>query len=1173
MVFQAWTVVLAGLTYVGLLFAVATWGDQIAAGRNNQRRPRPFIYALSLGVYCTSWTYFGSVGVASRTGYDFIPVYLGPILVFALGWPLISRIVMIAKAQNIASIADFISARYGKNEALGALVSIIAVIGIVPYISIQLKALSFSLEAMIDSSAWPAVGGNLALLVTVALAVFAILFGTRHIDTTEHQDGMILAIAVESVVKLAAFLAIGLFVTFSLAGGPSAILDIAASSPVVSNIFSKAPDGGRWITVTLLSAFAIILLPRQFHVTVVENAHGSDVRRAAWMFPLYLIAINLFVAPIAIMGLANLPGVDADTYVLALPVAAQSQWFTLIAFVGGVSAATAMVIVETIALSIMVSNNLVVPLILLRQGERNMFQRTAAGDRSTALITIRRTAICFILLFAYGYYWLAGNSAALAQIGLMSFAAVAQFAPAFFGGLVWRKGTARGAGAGITIGFIVWAYTLLIPSFIDSGWLSSELLTEGPFGLTALRPRQLLGLEFDPLTHGVLWSLLFNLSTYLAVSLTRPPSRIEALQADAFIPQGRTTAAPTGYRLWRSSVTMGQVEEAVARYLGQERTRDAFSRMARTRDLADDARIEADVGVLNFGEHLLASAIGPASSRLVMALLLERHAKGSRDALQLLDDASSAIEHNRTVLQSAIDNVPLGLAVYDSHGELMSWNAAYGEVLGVAMPLLHVGKPIDDMLNLVRTTNADDVEDLTKQLQLHREQLYLAETPLRARLEGSTRVLDFMSGKLPDGGIVVTISDVTETVLAANVLQQANETLELRVDERTAQLTKLNGELAKAKAEADAANQGKTRFIAAASHDILQPLNAARLFTSALVESEKTTDKSIVRNVDAALEAVEDILSTVLDISRLDAGAIKPEVTAFVLQDLFSVLQREFEASARDKGLSLKFVASRVVVKSDRKLLRRILQNLISNAIKYTHSGCVLVGVRRKDQLLSICVFDSGLGIPQEQQRLVFREFERLGRDRHNEPGLGLGLSIVERMCKVLRHPLNLESTVGKGTRFSVIVPPGREALQSEISSSSMGMPLQLLQGLNVLAVDNEPAIVAGLKLLLKGWQVGVMTATSSAAAMATMQHHGNKVDAILADYHIHGDDGIELVLAMRQQSGRHVPAILITADRSKVVQDAARAADIQYLPKPVKPAALRACLARVAQQRQLAAQ
>ncbi len=1168
MAIQGWTVLIVSLAYVGLLFAVATWGDAKSTARAKHRRPKPLIYALSLAVYCTSWTYFGSVGAASRTGFDFIPVYLGPILLFALGAPLISRVVLLAKGQNIASIADFIAARYGKNEGLGALVAIIATIGIVPYISIQLKALSFSLQTMMDASGWSnaawlpeTMGGDLALFVTIALAAFAMLFGTRHIDATEHQDGLMLAIAVESVVKLMAFLTVGLFVVFGLAGGPSALLDIAQKTPEIANVFSQGPDGGRWITVTFLSACAMLLLPRQFHVAVVENAHGNDVRRAAWLFPLYLVAINIFVAPIAIMGLALLPGVDGDTYVLALPVAAQANGIAFIAFVGGVSAATAMVIVETIALAIMISNNVIVPLVLLRQGENNIFQHSPSGDKSPALITIRRMIICLILALAYVYFWSAGNSAALAQTGLISFAAVAQFAPAFFGGLMWRNATARGAVAGILAGFVVWAFTLLIPSFVDSGWIDNRILIDGIFGIAALKPRQLLGLEFDPLTHGVIWSLTCNIAAYVGFSLMRAPSRIEQLQANIFTAQDLQGTANPGFRLWRSSISMALLEQTVARYLGSERARAAFADLAASRDMDDDPKLEADIVSLNHGEHLVASAVGPASSRLVMALLLERHAQGSRKAMQLLDDASTAIQASRKLLQSAIDNMPQGIAVFSERGDLIIWNPHFLDVLQLPATLCQVATPLADILTCVSAQTENKLDAAAVGIRVNA--LNFGRDIFRERFVASRKVVDMQSAVLPDGGIVLTITDVTQSVAAADALQLANETLEHRVRERTAELTKLNDELARAKAQAETANLSKTRFIAAASHDILQPLNAARLFTSSLVENADggKTDQW-VRNVDQSLEAVEDILSTVLDISRFDAGAVKPEFSLFRLQDILTPLAQEFAPLAAQKNLDLRILSSSTIVRSDRKLLRRILQNLISNAIKYTAQGRVVMGCKRVGTSVEIRIYDTGLGIPEAQQKTIFLEFERLGRDKGAAPGLGLGLSIVERMCSVLRHPLSLTSHIDKGTMFGVRVPLGKGEVVALDEAQPNIQHASVLKGMRVLAIDNEISIVDGLKALLSGWGVHVSTATSTADALkvAEVELH---LDALLVDYHINDEDGIELVTQLRKQMKREVPAILITADRSVRVRDKAEKRGLLYLRKPVKPAALRAALSQ----------
>lgn len=1175
--FYSWTVLFAGLAYVGLLFAVASFGDRKARGRV-PGSPRPLIYALSLGVYCTSWTYFGSVGVASRSGLDFLPIYIGPILVFAVGWKLLQRIVDIAKRQNITSIADFISARYGKNEMLGAIVALIAAVGIIPYISIQLKAVSFALETMMVMPGWSSASAaplpiteDIAFFVTVAMAAFAMLFGTRHIDTTEHQDGLMMAIAVESVVKLLAFIAAGLFITFVMMGGPSGLFDKAWHAPEIAHLFTKGFAGGSWLTQTLLAMIAIMLLPRQFHVTVVENAHEGDIKRAAWLFPLYLVAINIFVVPIAIAGLIMFkPGItDGDTFVLALPVLAGSQTFALIAFLGGLSAATAMVIVEAVALSIMVCNNLVMPIMLRRRMERAQIHH----DMGSVLITIRRIAIAVILLLAYSYYRMIGSTAALAQIGLISFAAIAQFAPAFFGGLVWKRGTARGAMAGVTVGFVLWAYTLFLPSFADAGWIDRSLITDGPFGVGLLRPRMLFNLGFDSLTHGVIWSLLVNSAVYIAVSLIRAPSPIERMQAAVFVTRDIPLGAAPGFRLWRTAVTAGEVEATVARYLGIERTSRAFAEAAAQRKAAHDPKAEADIRMLRFAEHLLASAVGTASSRLVMALLLERHSKNPRGAMKLLDDASTAIQYNRDLLQSAIDNVGQGIAVFDSEGKLICWNERFCSLLALPTDMSRIGAPLEEIIDTMLRASSLEAARLPA-LRLDRlRKITSTHEPIIEHLGSRDMVLELHSSKMPeDSGYVVTFTDITQTVKAAEELKSANETLERRVQERTAELTHLNSELERAKSEADAANLGKTRFIAAASHDILQPLNAARLFTASLVERKvRGPGGELVRNVDASLGAVEDILSALLDISRLDAGALKPEISVFVIDDLLKALKLEFAPAARERGLTLSVVNSSASVKTDRKLLRRVLQNLVSNAIKYTRSGHVLMGCRRRGEVLRIEVHDSGPGIAEHNQAVIFQEFERLGQDKGLEPGLGLGLSIVERIAKMLKHPLHLTSRPGHGSCFAITIPtaPRHELIQTrpEVVSRLRNR----IGRLTILVIDNEPQILDAMQALLGGWEARVITARGVSEAQALFEAEGPSIDVILADYHLNRDDGIELIERLRIAAGRTVPAILITADRSRLVQDRATERQIQYLRKPVRPAALRAALAQFAAQAQAA--
>ena len=1160
---QGWVVIAVALGYIALLFVVASYGDRMRE-RGRLGHSRQLIYPLSLAIYCTSWTFFGSVGLASRTGYDFITIYLGPIVMIGLGWPLIVRIVRLAKAQNITSIADFIAARYGKSQAVAATVALIAIIGTIPYIALQLKAVSASLGTILSQiSDQPGVTqpvlGDIALFVAFAMATFAVLFGTRHIDATEHQDGLMLAIAAESIVKLFAFLAVGVFVTFIMFDGPGHLFARAMEHERIAAVLTREPQLGNLIAMTLLSLFAIVLLPRQFHVTVVENNNETEVRRAAWLFPLYLVLINLFVVPIAVAGLLTFPAgkVDSDMFVLALPLSAGSDVLTIVAFIGGLSAATAMVIVETVALAIMVSNDIVVPLVIKRRAGFIAGRR----DVGSLLLFVRRVAIFVILFLAYMYYRSAGE-AQLASIGLLAFAAVAQLAPAFFGGLFWRRGTGRGAIAGMTVGLLVWAYTLLLPNFADIGIVSQQILTAGPLGLTLLRPQALFGLDAAPLVHGVIWSLSLNLLAYVACSLAWAPASIERLQANVFVPSNLAPITPS-FRLWRSSVTVEELSTTVARYLGEERTRSSFESFAVARRISLDPKHEADFQLLRYAEHLLASAIGAASSRLVLSLLLRKRTVSTQAALKLLDDANTAIQYNREILQTALDHVRQGIAVFDKDLLLICWNRQFGEILDLPPEVVRVGIRLDAILRLNASRGAlgpGDIEALVSE----RVAGYVSGEPYLERFAARGLVVEVRANRMPDGGFALTFTDITPSVEAAEALERANETLEGRVRERTEELTRLNAALARAKAEADDANISKTRFLAAASHDILQPLNAARLYVTSLVERQGGgEDARLVANVDASLEAVEEILGALLDISRLDTGALKPEIASFRIDEILRQLEVEFAPLAREKGLELVFVASSLAVRSDRRMLRRLLQNLISNAIKYTPKGRVLVGCRRQDKRLRINVYDTGLGIPQSKKKIIFKEFHRLDQGAKVARGLGLGLSIVERIARMLSHKVELRSAAGKGSHFSVEVPLV-PALPSE---APVREPQRIDSGqladMAVLCIDNEPKILDGMDALLGGWGCRVFKAIDLKSAVAVLGDAKVSPHGLLVDYHLDEGNGIEAIVQLRWRFGPDLPAILITADRSPAVREEARARDIVVLNKPLKPAALRALLAQ----------
>ncbi|HYU70425.1 MAG TPA: sensor histidine kinase [Burkholderiales bacterium] len=655
-------IVIASFAYVGLLFAIAYYGDKRAdAGRSIIANP--YIYALSLAVYCTSWTFYGSVGRAATSGIGFLPIYLGPTLMAALWWYVMLKIIRISKHNRITSIADFIASRYGKSQMLGGLVTIIAVVGIIPYIALQLKAISgtflivlqYPALATPENQGAPLFLGDNTFYIAMLLAAFTILFGTRHLDATERHEGLVAAIAFESLVKLLAFIAVGLFVTFWLYDGFGDIFDRARQTPRSSALLTLGSESGgyaTWASLTFLSMAAIMFLPRQFQVTVVENVDERHLTKAIWLFPLYLLAINVFVLPITFGGLLHFPDgtVDADTFVLTLPIAERQPWLALFAFIGGLSAATGMVIVETIALSTMVCNDLVMP-VLLRSKALRLTERR---DLSGLLLGIRRGAIVLILVLGYLYFYLAGEAYALVSIGLISFSAVAQFAPAIIGGIFWKGGTRTAAFCGLAAGFLVWTYTLLLPSFAKSGWLPITFLSHGLFGTDLLKPQHLLGLQgLDDITHCLFWSMLVNIGCYVGVSLIKGPNAAEHGQATVFVDALKHPLASPGSRFWRGSASVNDLLLLVGRFLGPERAHEAFAAYAHSRGVRSAEALSADANLVHHAESLLAGAIGSASARVMVASVVEEEPLDIDEVMSIIDEASQVLAYSRQLEQKS----------------------------------------------------------------------------------------------------------------------------------------------------------------------------------------------------------------------------------------------------------------------------------------------------------------------------------------------------------------------------------------------------------------------------------------------------------------------------------------------------------------------------------------
>ena len=1310
---QGGLIFIVAMTYIGLLFAIAHYGDKYARLWRTSR-VKPVIYALSMAVYCTSWTFFGSVGTAALHGFAFLPIYIGPLVMMLAGYPVMVKIATVCRAQNITSIADFLGSRYGKSQSLAALVAVIAMVGILAYIALQLKAVSTSFDVLLGPLGEDVVRHSAAnftkdtaFYVTIMMAVFGVLFGVRYIHASEHHDGLILAIAFESMVKLLAFLAVGLFVVFGLFGGIGDLAQKMRQQPDITALFAT----GNWLTphfftASLIGMFAIICLPRQFHVTFVENDDSRNLTTARWLFPAYLVAINLFVVPVAVAGLLLFDGqgaVNPDTFVLTLPLLGGQSGLALMAFVGGLSASTGMVIVSCVAVSTMVCNDLIMPVLLRLPRVRDQ----ATGDVSQLVLKIRRIAVLVLMFLAYGFYRFLSEKYALADIGLLSFAAVAQFAPAVLAALYVKTINRTGVRWGLIGGFSLWSYTLLMPSFVQSGFLPSDILTNGPLNIAFLRPQALFGLDLDPLTHGVIWSLGVNIILLVLGSAMGIQGVTQRRQAQLFVDVGRNPAqARTD--IWPGRVTIGELEKLAARFLGAQWAERAFDTylVKRGGDVGGNVDRDvsrnvdrgdlADIDASHFTEHLLSGAIGAASSRVVMALLLPDRAVSRRDAMELLDEASEAIKFNRDLLLNTLENISQGVGVFDRDLRLATWNHRFIDLLGIAAADIQVTMPLTQLVETCRHTGARAVDlDILIGRNIAPQMRRLPHTYERKRSDGM--VLEIRTNPMPDGGFVATIADITARVrtedalreserniriytdnipvmiayadknqrlrftnrpyermfglrraaahgltvaeavgatrykrlapmiaevlkgyrqsfeidfppmegfteerfaegtyiphfdetgevlgyfciyhditerrLAEQALKEANEGLEQRVADRTRALETLNSELSIAKEQAETANDTKTRFFAAASHDLLQPLNAARLFTVALGGRVLPDDAAdLVGKVDVSLKGVEELLNELLDICKLDAGAMQPSLQDFPISKVLNVLKTEFTPIAEQAGLRFSVLSRDIWVRSDSRLLRRILQNFISNALRYTRKGGTVVGCRLRGDVLRIEVWDSGPGIPVDKLKIIFREFHRLESPENVDvKGLGLGLAIVDRLGRRLDHAVSVRSRPGRGTVFSVDVPLGIAVPETPVEAPRRRLGGEL-GGLRVLCIDNEPDILAGMRAMLENWDCVVATARSGDEAEALLMPTDQETpafmpDIILADYHLSsGQTGLDVLCHLRDVVGLVTPGIIITADRSPETAEKISTQAFGLLNKPLKPAKLRALMTK----------
>lgn len=1112
--FSVWTVAGFVACYLLILFAIAFWGDK----RFSDSQQHPAVYSLALGVHCTTWAFFGTTTQSAQYGWAFIPTYLGIILVMLFAFPVMKKVANICHQNRISSLADFIGLQYQKSHFLAALVSVLCFFGVVPYIALQLDAVvrGFQIITGTDDS----FGTDIGLYAALIMALFAIVFGTRSVSLTDKHPGLMLTVAFQSVVKLFAFLMVGLFVCYGVFNGLFDLLGKAQLNDGAREIIYADSAVGVYLSHVLLGVCAMFCLPRQFHINFIENNGVQELHSARWLLPAYLILMSLFVLPIALAGhlVFDSLNVSTDTYVLAIPVAEQNQPVTLLAFLGGLSAATSMVVVATLAVGIMISNNLVTPLWLKFQ----LAVDRQHGLKSHTLLLIRRLTVFLVLGAAYLYHLDVSQGSPLFKSGIISIALLSQTLPIMMLGMYWSKGTKHAALLALLVGAACWFYWLLWPS-IKASYYFDAAPTDLELGL------------------GFIYSLGINLSCFVLFSLLFPTQR-----------KHRAGPAEEGNKIPQHSIKITRLLTLTDKLLNTEK-QQSFKALVEH----GQSNGYANPQLMEKVENELASQVGRVSARILLSAVADKDQTVLPDLVELVEEASLTFQFNHELLQSSVEHIQQGICVLDQDLCLLAWNKRYLQMFAYPAGLIKIGMPIRNLLEFNAQRGMFGAsENAEMEIEKRINFMYQGSKYKYLRTQKNGQVIELNGSPLPGGGFVTTYSDITEYIDIQRQLQDAKSGLETRVNQRTLQLEKANIALASAKRDAEVANESKSKFLAAAGHDLMQPFNAASLFASLLVQKADNSEMiKLSQNLLDSLNSAEELLSMLLDMTKLEAGKLPTHVQSFPINQVLDPLIAEFKLIADQKGLRLRYVTSNITVISDKKLLRRIMQNLISNAIRYTQTGTVLVGVKRAGNALNLMVLDTGPGIHEQDQQIVFEEFSQLSNSDTKE-GLGLGLTIVDRISHLLSHTVLLRSKVGKGTSFSISVPIGTthkspKNVAEDTSITTSG----LLKGKQVLVVENEEHTLDAVSQLLQSWGARVLAARNVADAVV----HANSIDLMLLDYHLdNGETGIQVAHAIRQRRQDSVPGVLNSANRGEQIRLEATEANLYYLPKPLKPAAFK---------------
>jgi PAS domain S-box-containing protein len=1180
--FSQWAIIAIFFGYLAVLFSVALWVERRSlAGVNIGNNP--VIYALSFAVYCTTWTYYGSVGKAATSGMLFLTVYLGPTLVILTWWTLLRKMIRLKNVHRITSIADFISARYNKSRAVAAITTIIALVGLVPYVALQLKAV-ISTFAIITRPPEPSSGFvDVGLIIVGLMIVFTIIFGVRRLDPTERHQGMVVALVLECVVKLVAFLAAGIFVTYCLFDGFGDILTRVSQLPANSlygNGATGLPYYMTWTTYLLLSMSAMLFLPRQFHIAVIENFDENHVRTAMWLFPLYMFLINIFVFPIAMGGLLlGLPVSAADTFVLGLPIQAGQKWLSLLVFLGGFSAAMGMVMIGSMTMSTMITNHLLLPVIDLLDALRFL---------KRYLLQCRWVAVAGYIMTSYLFSQLVGESFMLVNIGMIAFAAVLQFAPAMLGGLFWKKGNKCGALSGLSIGFLVWIYTLLLPTFVKAGWLGDSLLTEGLFGISALRPEALFGMSaFDPLSHAVFWSMFCNCTCYVLGSLLfREDPKEQMIAAEDFVDILRTvpfTQSVPGEAFVLIDEKLQEIESLLCQYFPANRAALLVRQSLQDMGLAGKMRISIVELIELHGEieRQLAGSIGAAAAYhalrnglsfspqeerelsktyakiLADLKLTPRDLKNKIDFYQerqvLLTKQASELEEkvrelNREIEERAqaekalreseekyhtlVDNINIGVYRNSSgRGRFIQANPAMAKIFGY--------DSLDEFMKVTVMDLYQKGDDRKAFLETVRRDGFVKDRELALRRKDGTPIWCSVSATatLNAQGSIVWIDGVMEDITERKKLEE-----QLRQAQKMEAIGTLAGGIA---------------------HDFNNILTAL-LGYSNLLKLKIGKDHELNTYVDQILissEKAATLTRSLLAFSRKQIINPKPVDLNEIIRGIGKLLRRligediEFRTILAEKKLT---------IMADSGQIEQILINLSTNASDaMPHGGMYTIQTEylnlrdnysalaehlKPGEYAVISATDTGRGMDEETRQRIFEPFfttKAIGK------GTGLGLSIVYGIIKQHNGDIHVYSEPGKGTSLKIFLP---------FSHSEIPDPEQVAQNIplggteTILVAEDSPEVRKLMVTVLEKFGYTVIEALDGEEAVIKFTLQSDRIHLLILDVvmpKMNGKEAFDKMRAIRKDI-KVIFASGYTADiiqRKGILEDGAG-----FLPKPVLP-------------------